>query len=254
MKIISVVTIILVVIACNQDNETLSNQDKNCLGLPEETPYYSSCENVDSFYFMYYCDISKFGTIKLETNSKQFISLFCEDIGKILTFQNDNGNKIQFELIYKIYNKDHVIVPTNQKCLNDSTKRVAFCTDIDEVLISLRSIDKSTKLNICLKPEFDYRNISTPTYGDFLYIERFYVNKYINTEFYAVISPRTLSYSIYYNQINYDSLKLGSKFYKNVITNDKTGNPKPSMNYYYNKESGLIGFKDTLDQLWYRTN
>lgn len=254
MKQLMIFSFISIFLSCNKDCDNQTNQNKDCLGLPEEPFHYHSCEIVDSFYFMYYCDIFKYGQIKLETNSKQYVPQFCEDIGKPITFQNLSGKNIIFELVYKSFNKEHVINNTNQRCMNDSSRIIGFCTDIEEIVMILYSKELSTKLYLFLKPQFDYQNISIQTYGDFLSIERLSNNEYVGTEFIALISQRTLTYTKYYNQIYYDSIKLGEKLFRNVISNDKTGSPNPQMEYYYNKEIGLLGFRDTSNVVWYRTN
>ncbi|MEM8526056.1 MAG: hypothetical protein AAGG68_15565 [Bacteroidota bacterium] len=101
------------------------------------------------------------------------------------------------------------------------------------------------KISICTLP--DLRDFAV---GDVLNISRKTNQPFYSGELSAILTKRTLSQDITYNQLFFEELELNGKIYFDVTSRDNSEDLRPLFQHFYNKEFGLIGFVDLENTLW----
>lgn len=219
-----------------------------CAGFVETPVFMTSCDNFpDTKYF---CSIEFVGNFQLEESSKAYQPQYCEPVGKSIRYRNEKGEAIELKIDDKAYQKSNVVYSTVSTCPGDSTKTVGYCIDFEQLQVGLREPTDKLDLTISILTKPDLRNPGPGNAGDFLVITR-QKNNNLFSEASFVLNKRTLSYEEDFNQAHLDQIELLGKTYTDVLTNDITlfANPKP-YKYYFNKETGLIGFVNSDGVLW----
>jgi hypothetical protein len=236
--------------ACAKDN----NEDfkpKACLGQVEVLPNDLSCERWDSIYLnMVYCIVYDAGKFNLDDESKEFMPQFCEVPGKLLTYKNKFGDTILLEVLSKKYYTSIRASEYIMNCTNDSLQKSAYCYRYEAIDISLESIDHTLHISVEISLQPDYDDPLSGKVSDYIYILRRISQHSFVPEFYAVITRRNSSHSNDNNFEFYNSLQINNSTYYNVLSYNYSWSPGSLYKYYYNKQYGLIAFKDSLGMYW----
>ena len=241
---------LLLFVACSKINEEPSIPKGNCIKDLKYPFQQTSCLDILNIPSMYFCEIFHIDEFHLDEPSKEYMPQFCLNIGDEIKYKNESGKIIEFRVSRKEFTKEINTYNTNQKCNSDSAKTIGYCFEVEDVSQILTSSDNNLVFGIrlCTMPENDFPYKGR--FGDVLHISRYIGdNRYI-IEFNAEISKRTFSFDTYSLQEFYNVLNINGEEYTNILSIDVTKYQSPSFKYYYNKEIGLVAFKDTLGTIW----
>lgn len=260
MKYYTILALSLILISsCNKENielEQVAEENKDfipencsqyfgCIDIPDVIESLGSCED-EIGVNLSWCDIIPFGSFSLEETSKEYLPQFCNEVESTFKYKNINGDSILFKMICKQFYR-HLGIHSSGNSCEIGNGSIGYCVDTETARLTIKSDTPEIELLITLTTIPDTRDTIIGNIGDQLRISR----KNAPIEFFAIIDNRTLSYDkvIPYEE-RFDSIELNNNLYFDVISNSTTEWEAPRFKYYYNRETGLIGFTDTEENTW----
>jgi|GEM_PF-4790115 hypothetical protein len=219
--------------------------NQNCLEfVSEENAEYCDDESLDEDK---YCEVRYAGQFSLTEQSKNFLPLYCLEVGQTINYQNESGELMEFIVLDKGYYKGHRIVSQGTACDDFPGKALLDCIDHDRAFIRIKSESKTLELELVTLP--DTKDKTLGNVGDFLNVFREEVPNYFVKEWSMVVDQRSLSYENENCLQTFESMDLNGQTFHDVITFDPAQNCA-HYTYYFNEELGMVGFKRSDGQVW----
>lgn len=241
----------ILLLSCTKEADIAVSPYLGC-GSPLVNPkLIASCQSIDTSTDMYICSSKHIGDYKLEDSSKLYMPQFCEEIGNILVYEDNKGNTLNFKLAFKSFFKTYGS-QTKDYCMNDSSKYIINCINVEKATLLLKSETANLTLAIDICTIISRKDSVPNQIADILEVSRYIGPNYYTTELTSIINQRTYPISEFPRQEQSPSLIINDKKYFNVLSNDISSWPYPSFKYFYNIEFGLIAFKDLFGVTWSR--
>jgi hypothetical protein len=192
-----------------------------------------------------YCDLIRIEeTFELTVEERKWMPYYCMDINDKIYFVDSLGNETYFVLRKKGRNLVTDYLYGYDRCIvSESSKRI-YCVNYENVLTTVYSELLNQELSVTLFVEFPRPSGLPIETGVNLKIRGNNTN-----HLFACVEERNLGYVPPGNLKFYNELELfGEKFYEvHSMTNTWQSSFIPM---YYNKEYGIVGFRDQNKKLW----
>ncbi len=242
---------ILLHFSCSKEEEPIK-ETLACIGSVQTNNILPrpGCEDF-TFSDSIICDVINVGTFTLEASSKMFMPQYCQNIGDQITFINESGGEINFEIKSKSYNRTAATYSTSFGCEDDSIGigSIGLCVDSESISIQLDAIEKNLDFTISISTIPDITVPEVGKVGDQLLISRSDESGF-TFDFRAIINQRTLAYDRTSNQEFDQTLEVNGQTFSDVISKDISSFITPTFKYFYNAEIGLLGFVDKEGVSW----
>ncbi len=253
MKSYFYLLLLAVFFSCSDDDPETSNLSQRLMCLEDERDILlpePECDNLSTSAF--FCELIEVGEFDLLDSSKEFMPYACEDTGTTYTYQNPEGDLLTLEQTAFSFIKTSSTLLINDSCENDTINNKGLCIIGENIFVSLRSDISPLQIQIRLKvlPDFDISNLGGV--GDFLEITRKTGQNAFRRDIQLLLDQRTLNFEPSPLQEFYDTIILNGQEFNNVFSQDISVITSPTYKYYYNKESGLVGFEDLFGVIWAR--
>lgn len=200
-----------------------------------------SCEMPELLIGDRYCEIIQGGEQYLLTDiTKYWVPQYQFDLGTQFRYRNETGQTLELNLT----SKDNLLVKrimTYESCSEDPNQRLGYCDEVELFYIVLENEAKGIKLYVEMG-----MYLQTFGFGE----EEFVQGRIIASRF--TPDGPTDSWILWdkefdesgeiYKHTNFDEEKIMlNRTFQNVLSKGP---------YFYNKELGLIGFRDEFNELW----
>lgn len=212
----------------NPPNDFTSN---SCIEHPLDSTIYCERVLVDSIF-------------KFTPEERKWLPYFCCEIGDEIQFVNNNGEET--ELILEEKNRGVYTVGFNgfDNCDLIDERHREYCVNREIMAVKLNSTLLGQKLNVHIEVEFD-RPFELPLETGV----RLEIRGNGVSHLTAFVEKENLNNVNAGNLIFHEEIELLGELFSEVHTyRNVTNNNYIEM--YYNKKYGIVGFKDSDEQLW----
>jgi hypothetical protein len=244
LSIMVLIAMMFTISCADNDVEQTKNKFVNCVveGMAVDATQDCSIATLDTSIF---CEIVSVDSIfELTVEERKWMPYYCLDINDKIYFVDSLGNETYFLLRNKNRNLATGFPNGFDKCTESESKTRLYCVNYENIFSRVYSELLDQELFLKLSVEFD-RPFKLPLEtGAILEIRTGNTNHLT-----AFVDPGDLNNVHASNLIFYDEIELlGEKFY-NVHTSINSWQSS-SIPMYYNKEFGIVGFRDQTKKLW----
>ena len=244
LSIMILIGMMFIISCADEDVAQTKNSFVDCVveDMAEESTQSCSALTLDSTLF---CElVSVDGIFELTVEERKWMPYYCLDINDKIYFVDSLGKETYFVLRKKNRNLATSFPNGFDKCIESESKTRLYCVNYENIFSRVYSELLDQELSLNLSVEFD-RPFKLPLEtGVILEIKTdntTYLTAFVEVGDLNIVQASNL---IFYNELEL----LGEKFY-NVHTLKNTWQSS-SIPMYYNKEFGIVGFKDRSNKLW----